>query len=852
MSVRYIEIKRFQGIADSEKEGLKSQYLWGESIDYRTDPTKLTILPKTTKDSGSTVVDLPMWGERYSTDLYVYGNAGHTYKRTTAGVWSNDHAVPDSHGNGLKYFGEDDYLYYTSDKVIGRYGPMAGTPTWADDFLGAEAGVPTNTYCLDLELSSSQYAYVADNADVSVTGDITIETWIKLEQKASTAGNLFAIVGHWKDQSDKRSFLLSISHANDKLTLSLSDDGAGGTHKQVWESATALTTIDSWIHVAASFDISAESCKFYIDGNEEVGTETTGNSLGASLYDTDANFSVGCYYDSGGSADGFFDGKIDDVRLWNDVRSEAEIVANKSLELAGTESSLVGYWKLNNNATDSAKSSDLTLSGSPVYDTGVPFSGATGRNDLDQSNDDSGQTYTLTTAIDEGVTHRQAFVPAKDPQKSIEVNINTIGTGNWTLTVHDALNRTIATKTVAVADLNTGDFEFTFSSAWRPVLGATYHFHLTSTVADGIVVTGTANDLEDCDFHTYYQYLVDDEFHPIEKVLNKIAIGNERYLATYDGITYTFNTLTLPSGYRIRCLGKWREYLVIGATRGSTITDFDQGALFLWDGSSTTYDFHLDILEGGINAIQSGHPMRFIAGYSGDLMEYAGGKPRKILRLPKMTDKTTMEVYPGGMAMWRALTRIAVAGDSDSTTLKKGIYTFGTLNERRPETLSFDYPISTGDMTGTDVDIGMVFPMGSMLFIGWKDDTTYGVDVVKPSHSPFASATYESLITDAKKIWSEKAANFIKGYFKPLIDGDSVKLKCKIDRNASWTEGATNANKGYAAVAGEKKVRLPLPSGGNRFNEFQLGITLATTNTASPEFYGIAAAIDDLKQEERT
>ena len=48
-----------------------------------------------------------------------------------------------------------------------------------------------NRYSLDLELSSSQYAYVADNPELSITGDITIEAWIKLEQLPSTAGTAF-------------------------------------------------------------------------------------------------------------------------------------------------------------------------------------------------------------------------------------------------------------------------------------------------------------------------------------------------------------------------------------------------------------------------------------------------------------------------------------------------------------------------------------------------------------------------------------------------------------------------------------------------------------------------------------
>ncbi len=43
-----------------------------------------------------------------------------------------------------------------------------------------------NTHSLDLELSSSQYASRADTASLSITGDITIEGWIKLESIGNT------------------------------------------------------------------------------------------------------------------------------------------------------------------------------------------------------------------------------------------------------------------------------------------------------------------------------------------------------------------------------------------------------------------------------------------------------------------------------------------------------------------------------------------------------------------------------------------------------------------------------------------------------------------------------------------
>jgi hypothetical protein len=162
------------GIADYDKQNAPASYYFGRSIDIRSNPREIKLLPKTTKESGSTITDLPKWADRISDDTYLYGDAGNLYKRTLAGSYSLLRTVPNSHGNGLSYFGEDDYLYYASDKVIGRYGQVtnaSATPTFTDDFLGSEGGVPTNTYALDLEASSSQYATAADSASLSITSN---------------------------------------------------------------------------------------------------------------------------------------------------------------------------------------------------------------------------------------------------------------------------------------------------------------------------------------------------------------------------------------------------------------------------------------------------------------------------------------------------------------------------------------------------------------------------------------------------------------------------------------------------------------------------------------------------------
>jgi len=632
---------------------------------------------------------------------------------------------------------------------------------------------------------------------------------------------------------------------NTSYQLRLGISSTGTNEEFLTKTLSADPVTGQWNRWAVTFDASASTAEFFKDA-VSLGTST--GTLTA-INDSTALFAIGAVFDSGGDDADWFDGKLDDIRLWSDIRTDAELAQYKETQLGGSEANLVAYWKVNSStADDSSNSNTLTLRNSATYDTtDVPFSSPTTRQDIDQQLNTSGQTYTLPTAIDEGDTHRQTFIPAKDPQKSIEVLIAAVGTGDWTLTVHDAQNRTIATKTVTNANLNTGDYEFVFASVWRPIIGASYHFHLTSTVNDGTVTTTTASDLETVDFHTYYQFLVEYDWHPALHIFEKIVFGNERYLATWDAATYSPHRLTLPSGYKIRCLGKWREYLVMGVVLGTNIEDYDYGYLFFWDGTSDTYNYYLPISQGGINAILSGDPMYFVAGYSGDLMRYPGGSPARLRRIPKMTELTKAEVYPGALTMWRSLVRIGFAGSTDSSDIEHGVYTWGSglFSDRLEEVLSYDYPLSNFARKGTTIAIGLVYPTGSNLLIGWKSGSSYGVDIVKPTNPPFLTATYESLITDINKVWGEKTAHYFRSYFKAIASGDFVTTKWKVDRNSDWTSGSV------VSTTGEKTGRDQVPTQSTRFNEIQIAIDLATSNTTSPEFYAIALEVDSLVEEQR-
>lgn len=235
-----------------------------------------------------------------------------------------------------------------------------------------------NSHSIDLELSSSQYLQITDASQTGLdfTGDFTIEAWVKLEQLPSTAGSEFAIIGKWKyGAATARCYSFSISaNTGNPIYGTFSYDGNyvnGATRFQ--SDADTLTNDDVgvWVHLAMVADVSEANIKIYKNGVDV--TNNSVQTLATSVYDSSsADFQIGAHSNNG-TPTLFFDGLIDEVRVWNDVRTPTEIANNYNIELAGTESNLVAYWKLDNNALDeTSNNNDLTLYNSPSYSTSTP------------------------------------------------------------------------------------------------------------------------------------------------------------------------------------------------------------------------------------------------------------------------------------------------------------------------------------------------------------------------------------------------------------------------------------------------------------------------------------------------
>jgi hypothetical protein len=615
-----------------------------------------------------------------------------------------------------------------------------------------------------------------------------------------------------------------------------------GTATETYSKPVSLT-INAWQQIACVWTASTSTGELFLNG-VSLGIQTGAlTSINANT----STFQVGMYKNATVPA-GFYNGLIDEVQVYGVTRTVPWFLLSLAQEVLPTTTGLYAYYQFNSVATDStSNTNDLTLSGSPNYSTNTPFSGATTRVDIDNSQSTAGQTYTVPIAIAETAANKLTFTPVNDPQKSIAVTVAAVGTGNWTVTVHDSFNNVIASKTVLNASMSVGLFEFVFATPWRVVIGNNYHFHLTSTVADGTVTTGTTSDLSTVNYKSYYAFLVTDtQFHPVTNMLNFVAFGNERYIGTLRGTTYDPNEIALPAGWKVRCFAYWNEYLAIGVWRGDSVEEFDQGRIFFWDGISLTYNFYIDVPEGAINAmIGSKGRLFFIAGCRARLLAYQGAATaQKIKNVLHEDSDVVVDVYPGAMSMWRQLLRFGVDGSSGTPDIPQGVYTWGTQNDKYPESLSFDHIISTGNSIGSNIRIGMVTTALNQLLIGWQDNVSSGVDCVDMENPVYPTGTLQLIIQDEDAMYHEKQGITVTTQFEPLVDGQSIALMYKLNRG-SWVT--------FPAITTVDSTtdRHVIAMNSSRYREYEIGVNLATTTGVSPVVLAVSIEPEELEKEQR-
>lgn len=214
------------------------------------------------------------------------------------------------------------------------------------------------------------------------------------------------------------------------------------------------------------------------------------------------------------------------------------------------------------------------------------------------------------------------------------------------------------------------------------------------------------------------------------------------YTWTKDKITLPKDKVTGASGYIVRALEEQREDLLIGSYHGNA-ADLDVSSyIFVWDRSSTTFDFPIFVPEVGIRAMLNvGNRVYVLAGDHGRMYQYSEAGLIYLSQLPHDYDNVTSGIYGGAMAYWRGKFYIGAIRTPSTTFTPAGIYSFNP----RTNKWTLEFLISTGEDgsgTHTYVEPRAVFaPSSTTLLIGWRSDAgvtpAYGIDRVRDSFNRY-------------------------------------------------------------------------------------------------------------------
>jgi len=203
--------------------------------------------------------------------------------------------------------------------------------------------IKETNYALDFDGTNDYVAAdgVTSNLDSSTGLPFTVSAWAYPDTTNNEAIWAFNRTGFNTDEN-----------------LNLLFYGSGGNTKKFYHHGRTSYKGESehefepgqWHHIVVVVDSSGNG-KMFVNGEEEdtwsSGTNTSVN-----------RFSIGQEYDgSGSTASDFFDGKIDEVAVWNVALSAADVTAlyNSGIGLKASANSgnydnsgdLVGYWKFN-------------------------------------------------------------------------------------------------------------------------------------------------------------------------------------------------------------------------------------------------------------------------------------------------------------------------------------------------------------------------------------------------------------------------------------------------------------------------------------------------------------------------
>ncbi|HEY3237633.1 MAG TPA: LamG domain-containing protein, partial [Polyangiaceae bacterium] len=260
-----------------------------------------------------------------------------------------------------------------------------GTSVASGGTAGVQGGATGTGGAIPVACNARGFALEFDGVDDQVTmgaapslglSQWTLEAWMKRTgpgQSTSTGPGGIGVIpliakGRGEADGDPRdcNYILGIRPTDGVLVADFEEMATGGNHPI---AGTTVVSQNYWHHVAATYD--GTTWQLYLDGALEATLAVNASPRSDSIQ----HFGLGAALNSMGVASGFFQGALDEVRVWNTARSLAEIQSGMSAKIPSA-TGLVGRWGLDEGsgtqAGDSVAGVNGTISGA-TFVMGSPF-----------------------------------------------------------------------------------------------------------------------------------------------------------------------------------------------------------------------------------------------------------------------------------------------------------------------------------------------------------------------------------------------------------------------------------------------------------------------------------------------
>ena len=201
----------------------------------------------------------------------------------------------------------------------GNDGTASGGVTWDATTIGTAAGFDGVNGYIDL---GDNY----DFGDGTTDSAFSVSGWMYLDAlpAAGVSASLFSKTSQNVGDTNGSAYNVQVSSSG-VFALRLYDD-SGSNQINAVSAASAIST-GTWYHLAVTYDSSGSNTgiEVYVDGVNAVDSRGTGSGTYVAMEDETTTAKIGCAFLNNATYEGFVDGNIQNVRVYNRALSSTEV-----------------------------------------------------------------------------------------------------------------------------------------------------------------------------------------------------------------------------------------------------------------------------------------------------------------------------------------------------------------------------------------------------------------------------------------------------------------------------------------------------------------------------------------------